>query len=206
MFLHLRKAYDDMDQGRFLGILEGYGIVPQALLLLRQYWDHLAMVSRASGYYGIPFKGFRGVTQGDPLSPKLFNVVVDTVIRHFMMIVAEKSVGPEVFDRTVQRMASFFYAGDGLLALTQPEWLQWVFDVLMDLFERVGLKTNVQKMIRMEFQPCHIVSRRHLLTVDYWGRPVLLGPSTTARLVPGVCGRLGSRIAGSPLTVPTRYV
>ena len=30
------------------------------------------------------FKGFRGVTQGDPLSPSLFNVVVDAVVRHWV--------------------------------------------------------------------------------------------------------------------------
>ena len=33
------------------------------------------MVARAGGYYGEAFKGARGVTQGDPLSPTIFNVV-----------------------------------------------------------------------------------------------------------------------------------
>ena len=38
----------------------------------------------------------------------LFNVVVDAVIRHWMMIVSEEAVGAEGFERAVQRMASFF--------------------------------------------------------------------------------------------------
>ena len=42
------------------------------------------MVVRAGGYYGEAFKGDRGVTQGDLLSPKIFNVVVDAVVRHWM--------------------------------------------------------------------------------------------------------------------------
>ena len=42
------------------------------------------MVARAGGYYGEAFKGTRGVTQGDPLSPTLFNVVVDAVVRHWI--------------------------------------------------------------------------------------------------------------------------
>ena len=38
------------------------------------------MVARAGGYYGTVFKGEGGVTQGDPLSPTIFNMVVDTVV------------------------------------------------------------------------------------------------------------------------------
>ena len=42
------------------------------------------MVARAGGYYGTAFKGGRGVTQGDPLSPTIFNVVVDAVVCHWV--------------------------------------------------------------------------------------------------------------------------
>ena len=33
------------------------------------------------------FKGFLGVTQGDPLSTTIFNVVVDAVLRHWVTLV-----------------------------------------------------------------------------------------------------------------------
>ena len=42
------------------------------------------MTARAGGYYGAAFKGERGVTQGDPLSPTIFNVVVDAVVRYWL--------------------------------------------------------------------------------------------------------------------------
>ena len=42
------------------------------------------MVARAGGYYGMAFKGERGVIQGDPLPPTIFNVVVDTAVRHWV--------------------------------------------------------------------------------------------------------------------------
>ena len=38
------------------------------------------MMSRADGYFGDTFKGQRGVTQFDLLSPTAFNVVVDAVL------------------------------------------------------------------------------------------------------------------------------
>ena len=44
------------------------------------------MVARAEIYYRKGFKGGRGVTQGDPLSPTIFNVVVDAVVRHWLQI------------------------------------------------------------------------------------------------------------------------
>ena len=47
--------------------------------MLRKYWDKTTMVARAGGYYRKGFKGGRGVTQGDPLSPTIFNVVMDAV-------------------------------------------------------------------------------------------------------------------------------
>ena len=40
------------------------------------------MVEMASGYYMDPFQGFWGVTQGGALSPKIFNFVVDVIVRH----------------------------------------------------------------------------------------------------------------------------
>ena len=73
-----------MDRSRCLEILEGYGVGPKSRRLLTSYWHHLAMVARAGGYYGTSFGGERGVTHGNPLSPTIFNVVVDAVVRHWI--------------------------------------------------------------------------------------------------------------------------
>ena len=73
-----------MDRSRCLEILEGYGVGPSARRLLTTYWLRLTMVARAGGHYGKTFKGERGVTQGDLLSPTIFNVVVDAVVRHWV--------------------------------------------------------------------------------------------------------------------------
>ena len=34
-------------------------------------------------------RGFRGVTQGDTLSPTIFNVVVDSVVWHWLKVMVE---------------------------------------------------------------------------------------------------------------------
>ena len=79
----------DLDRSRCLEILEGYGVGPKSRRLLTNYWRCLTMVARAGGYYGTSFRGERGVTQGDPLSPTIFNVVVDAVVRHWVHVIME---------------------------------------------------------------------------------------------------------------------
>ena len=51
----------------------------------------LTMVARAGGYYGEAFKGVREVTLGGLLSPTIFNVVVDAVIRHWIDGIVDKA-------------------------------------------------------------------------------------------------------------------
>ena len=49
------------------------------------------MLSQAGEYYGTGFKGARGVTQGDPLSPTIFNVVVDAVVLNCITLAVEEA-------------------------------------------------------------------------------------------------------------------
>ena len=56
------------------------------------------MIYISSRYYGEPFKMFCGVTQGYQLYPKIFNVVVNVVIRCWLTIMEKETSGPEGFD------------------------------------------------------------------------------------------------------------
>ena len=60
------------------------------------------MVARDIGYHRHPLKGYRGVTQGYPLSPTIFNVVVDAVIFHWVTEVAREEVGPDGVGRVAR--------------------------------------------------------------------------------------------------------
>ena len=50
--------------------------------------------------------------------------------------------------------AALFYADNGVVASTDPGWLQLEFDLMMGLFDRVGLRTNVRKTVGMVFLTC----------------------------------------------------
>ena len=66
------------------------------------------MVSRAGRYYGSLFKCSRGVTQVDLLSPTILNMVLDTVICHWLTVLAGEDVEPEGFGTAVQNLTAFF--------------------------------------------------------------------------------------------------
>ena len=89
IFLDLQKAYDALDRSRCLEILEGYGVGPRARWLIKTYWRRLTIVARAGGYYGTAFRGEGIVTQGNALSPTIFNVKVDEVVQHLVVVMVE---------------------------------------------------------------------------------------------------------------------
>ncbi len=80
VFLDLRKAFNAMDWERCIMVLEGYGAGPQMTQLICGYWRNAIMVCRVAGNYGTAFKAGRGVTQGGPLSARLFSIMVDAVV------------------------------------------------------------------------------------------------------------------------------
>ena len=86
------------------------------------------MVARAGGYYGTGFKGARGVTQGDKLSPTIFNVVVDAEVRHWVTLAEEESEKMGERGKEGRHQAVLFCADDGMVALSDPHWIQWAFN------------------------------------------------------------------------------
>ena len=154
IFLDLTKVYDSLNRSRCLDILEGYGVGPIAWRLLKTYWHRLTMVARSGGYYGEAFKGARGVTQGDPLSPTIFNVVVDAVIRHWIDGLVTETAEKGETGREGRHQLAVFYANDGMVVSSDPAWLQGAFSALVAIFDRVGLQTSVNKTVSMAFHPC----------------------------------------------------
>ena len=98
------------------------------------------MVERAVRYYGTAFQGERGVTQGNPLSPTIFNVVVDAVVRHWVTSAIAEAEAQGELGKEGRHQAALFYANGGMVASSDPGWLQGAFNTLVGLFDRVGLR------------------------------------------------------------------
>ena len=98
------------------------------------------------------------MTQRDPLSPTIFNLVVDTVVRHWVMVMLMVMVeGVEDQGESGQEgrhQYALFYADNGMVASSDPRWIQGEFNTLVGLFDMVGLRTNVRKTVGMVCRPC----------------------------------------------------
>ena len=70
------------------------------------------------------FPSTRGITQVELVSPTLFNVVVDNVIRSWLtMTVEDQRVAQEELGETAGRCVGFFYTDDGMFGSRNPDWL-----------------------------------------------------------------------------------
>jgi hypothetical protein len=146
IFLDLKKAYDTLDRGRMMAILEGYGVGPNIRRFIVAIGEQDTLVPRLAGYFGTPFTASRGVRQGDVVSPIIFNVVVDAVVREWERYSLEADMDNNQMEPTV---TAKFYADDGLLASHDAERVQQGLDKFTELFLRVGLKMNATKTVVM---------------------------------------------------------
>ena len=83
-------------------------------------------------------------------------MVVDTVIRYWVAVVALTEDGTEGIGLSIQDLAAHFYANGGILKYNKSEIPQRAFEVLGGLFDRVGLRKNDRKTVSMAFQTCHM--------------------------------------------------
>ena len=127
---------------------------PQAIRLINAFCEQEVLVCKAAGFYSRIFRATRGVTQGGPLSPTIFNLMVDAIVREWVRLMEL-----EGFDTAnIRTIVAVFYADDGLIAARDPKTLQTAFDLLTGLFDRVGLETNTAKTEVMVFLPGRIRS------------------------------------------------
>ena len=91
-----------------------------------------------------------------------------------------------------RHQAALFYAEDGMVASSDPGWLQGTFNTLVGLFDRVGLRNNVRKTVGMVCHPCQAAG--NLTTEAYRKRVMGVGRTYRERLKGqvdwGECGEM----------------
>jgi hypothetical protein len=83
-----------------------------------------------------------GLTQGDIVSPTVFNIVADAIIRTWTWETMGNVAATTAGDNVAGYVGAELYADDGALASTSVSSLQGSTDHLVSLFERVKLYTT----------------------------------------------------------------
>ena len=81
------KAYESLDRGWFMEILQGYRMGQRMARLISHHWDNLIFVPKKKWFLGTLFGTGRGFMQGDLVSPIIFNIAADVVVRATLEVV-----------------------------------------------------------------------------------------------------------------------
>ena len=86
--------------------------------------------------------------------------MVDVIICHWVGLMVDKKAGPDGFGYTAADKMTLFYAYYGLIDSNNPVWLQWVFDIIIGIFERFGIINNMENMVTMVCQTVPITRQQ----------------------------------------------
>ena len=147
-FIDYAKAFDCVDHKKLWKILKEMGIPNHLICLLRNlYASQEATVITGHGrtYW---FQIGKGVHQGCILSPCLFNLYAEYIMRNAGL--QEAQAGIKIAGRNINH---FRYADDTILMAESEEELKSLLMKVKEESEKVGLKLNIQKMKIMASGP-----------------------------------------------------
>ena len=139
-FIDYAKVFDCVDHNKLLKILREMGIPDHLTCLLRNlYADQEATVRPGHGTTDWFQKG-KGIRQGFILSPCLFNLYAEYIVRNAGL--DEAQAGIKIAGRNINNLR---YADDTTLMAEYEEDLKSLLMKLKEESEKLGLKLNIQK-------------------------------------------------------------
>ena len=133
--------------------MRGYGLGLNLSCLLKNYWKRQMIVSKASKCLGIAFETGRGLIQGDPTSPMVFNIMVDAVVRAVLNMLCGPQEAHHGMDWAAGERNLVFHANDSRIVGWDHEWVQDALTVTAATFYRMVLDANLEKTKAMVCTP-----------------------------------------------------
>lgn len=167
IYLDLSKAYDTVSRPRLMRVMQAHGIGPNICTVIQTYWQQSQLAIKQGGFHSTTFTAERGITQGDILSPLLFNLVINAVLQVLDTELDTSQWGRlttnvnTAMSNTAQNSTSslisipliiLFYADDVFFGGTSPEALQFALDKMTNIFRGFGLELNTSKSKAMHIR------------------------------------------------------
>ena len=146
-FIDYAKAFDYVDHNQLWKILQETGIPVHLTCLLRNLYAGQEATVRTGHGTADWFQIGKGVHQGCILSPCLFNLYAEYIIRNAGL--DEAQAGIKITGRNINNLR---YADD-ITLMAESEELKILLMKVKEESEKVGLKLNIQKMKIMALVP-----------------------------------------------------
>ena len=139
-FIDYAKAFDCVDHNKLWKILKEMGIPDHLIYLMRNLYAGQEATVRTGRVTTDWSQIGKGVCQGCILSPCLFNLYAEYIMRNAGL--EETHAGIEISERNINNLR---YADDTTLMAESEEELKRLLMKVKEESEKVGLKFNIQK-------------------------------------------------------------
>lgn len=133
----LTKAFDSVSHETIIDTLTTMGAPGPMVAYVAHVYKNSQTTLACDGWNSHKIHPTCGVKQGDPLSPMLFNMVIDRMFQHI-----PKEVGVDVAGTKYNVLA---FADDLILMATTPQGLQLTIDKCTGFLSQCGLVVNTNK-------------------------------------------------------------
>ena len=133
----LSKAFDSVSHQALLSAAGAAGMPEPMLQYLKDFYKQASTTIVGCGWESDRIRVTRGVRQGDPLSPFIFNLVIDGLLRSL-----PAEVGISIGGKKINAAA---FADDLFLVAETPVGLEHLLDHTNQYFEMCGLSINIEK-------------------------------------------------------------
>ena len=137
LFIDFKQAYDTINKTEMIEILRELKIPTKLINLTTMTLDNTSCKVLVEGQVSESFRVERGLKQGDPVSPILFNLVLEGIIRRGGLF----RTGV-IYRQKHQLLA---YADDIVIVTRTRNELRQVFQRLVTEAKRIGLRINETK-------------------------------------------------------------
>lgn len=185
-FIDLKKAFDSVHHDTIIRCAQRQGIPEPLLRYLRRYYD-----GGTTLLLGQDLRMCSGVRQGDPLSPLLFNAVIDEALK---IAEAECAGAGFKFSKSELPIKALAFADDLVLISDSDKSIQRLADSVLASLGRGGLRPNPAKCAQSRVD---VVGKSKRWYQPNGGEPLKIAGEEVVQLgVEDVYKYLGIKFAG----------
>ena len=140
-----RKAFDSVEHSSIWKALGDQGVDRPYIRVLAQLYSKQVGYINFGSISSKPFQIQRGTKQGDPLSPALFNSVLEDVMRSIQPTWRRKGYGIALGSQSSEILTNLRFADDLLLLAASEKQVKNMLEDLVSAAQKVGLEIHTGK-------------------------------------------------------------